>query len=140
MLYVGAYGMLSASTHADPRPAIQIASGARTTSDALEHIVAIGRLAAYCILYAVGEVLGLGERKWCPIAITNSLGVNRVRVTRAVNTAESRILCLRCSSGHPRLRARRQHRGGRDLSRRGGLMPLIAYPRLIRLLVSGLLR
>jgi len=59
VLYLGAYGMLSASTHADPRPAIAIASGGKTVSDALEHIVALGRLAAYCILYAVGEVLGL---------------------------------------------------------------------------------
>jgi len=29
------------------------------------------------------------DREWCPVAITNSLCVNRVRVSRWVNTAEN---------------------------------------------------
>ena len=35
------------------------------------------------------------DREWCPVAITNSLCVNRVRVSQRVNTAESLLGMLR---------------------------------------------
>jgi hypothetical protein len=41
------------------------------------------------------------DREWCPDAITNSLCVNHVRVSRRVNTRESRTRRRRCSGGHP---------------------------------------
>jgi hypothetical protein len=43
------------------------------------------------------------DREWCPDAITNSLCVNRVRVSQLLNTAES-VAWPRCSGGHPLLR------------------------------------
>src|SRR5712664_2552979 len=35
------------------------------------------------------------DREWCPVAITNSLCVNRVRVSQLLNTAESLLGMLR---------------------------------------------
>src|SRR6267378_6878148 len=44
------------------------------------------------------------DREWCPVAITNSLCVNRERVSQLLNTAESGSHGHGCSGGHPLLR------------------------------------
>lgn len=61
LIYRGTYGMLSASTHADPRPALQVALRTPDAAKALEHIVAIARLAALCLLSAAQPVLDLED-------------------------------------------------------------------------------
>src|SRR2546425_5703967 len=44
------------------------------------------------------------DREWCPVAITNSLCVKRVRVSQLLNTAESLRGCRRCSGRYPLFR------------------------------------
>src|SRR5712691_10812450 len=43
------------------------------------------------------------DRKWCPVAITNSLCVKSVRVSQLLNTPENLSRWRRCSGGHPQL-------------------------------------